>query len=188
MVNGAAIYAGRSPAALYGGRSIAPLFSTPTVNSTLNWTRQGNSLCIPRPQCCCKGPFNIAPGEQLSLPINWAAWLQNPDPSQPPLYNMNKVASADFFDMLASPPAPANPDIIKVVSGIAVDDPPLFDNADVSDLILLRPPYFTEVFIEASDDAVVGSQYRLRMCLIARDCEGHVQRMCDCFVVTVAEC
>jgi hypothetical protein len=184
MANGGTIYAGRAPAMLYGGRSVSSLSAS--MQSLASWSR-GHGLCVPTVQCCCKGPWTIAPGEQLALTITWANWLADPN-GGPPLYFMNKVDEASLYDMTSGRPTPADPEEIRVVTGIAADDPDEFDNADVADLINLRPPFATEVFILASKDARIGSQYRLSMCVLARDCEGRLQRMCDCFVITVAEC
>lgn len=179
---GSTIYAGRATNSIYTGRATpaipAGAYAFPR-GAVAGWPSQG--LCAPPVQCCCKGPVNIAPGEIQSLVMQWATWLDSV-----PGYALNAVASASLWDMTTSPPQPANPDVIKVVSGGGADEEP--DNSEVKSLVGLIPPYGTQVLIEASADAEIGAQYKLEICLVARDCDGRKIRQCDCVVIVIAEC
>ena len=58
----------------------------------------------------------------------------------------------------------------------------------VEEVISLMPPCATQVLIEAAPGATIGAQYRLSLCLVARDCEGRRIKMRDCVVIVIAEC
>lgn len=144
------------------------------------WPRGG--MCTPPVQCCCKGPWNLAPGDIQPLAIDWSQWL-----TSVPDYRLKAVLEASLIDMGERPPVPADADVIKIVSGMG-DDPDPPDNADAGKLVNVVPPYHTHVLLEAARDAEVGSLYRLNICVQAMDCDGRKLRHCDCVVVAIAEC
>ena len=100
----------RSPADSPAGRS-----------DWIGWPRTG-AMCAPLIQCCCKGPWTIAPGEVQSLLMNWRAWLTSESVQG---FNLYEVYSASLWDMGKSAPQIANPAVIKITSGTENDpDPP----------------------------------------------------------------
>jgi hypothetical protein len=150
----------------------------------IGWPRTG-AMCAPLVQCCCKGPWTIAPGEVQSLLMNWRAWLTSESAQG---FNMYEVHSAALWDMGRSPPRIADPDIIKITSGTA-NDPDIPDNSAAAALVSVLPPYGTQALVEVSRDARIGQQFKLEICVVACDgCAGRKIRMCDCVVVVVAEC
>lgn len=187
MPNGNTLYAGRATGSIFAGRATPALMAGTAADvaafprgATMGWPSQG--ICSPIQQCCCKGPVMIAPGEVRSITLNWGTWIDSV-----PGYQVNKIDSLSLIDVSLTPPQPADPDIIKVVSGKG-DDPDPPDNGDAADLAGLIPPYGTQVLIEVGATARIGAQYKLNICMIARDCDGRKIRQCDCVVITVAEC
>lgn len=139
------------------------------------------SYCAPI-QCCCKGPWSIGPGETLPMVLDWSRWL-----ASVPGYNLNAVTSAALMDMTVNPPVAANPDEIKIVSGMGTDpDPP--DNGDAADLVGLIPPTATQALFEVAPATAIGKQYRFNIAVTARDCDGRKITMQDCVMVVVAQC
>jgi hypothetical protein len=179
-MNGGTIYSGRATPPLLAGRATGAIDTAGLTDWSAMVMNRG--ACGPIQRCCCKGPVNVAPGEIRSVVMNWAMWIDSV-----PGFAANAVVEASLYDMTVNPPAPADPTKIKVVSGTG-DDPDPPDNSDVASLIALIPPYGTQAFVEVSDDATIGAQYRLNICLVARDCDGHKIRQCDCVVLVVAEC
>lgn len=182
--------AGRSSGMINAGRSASSLLMG---GGPVGWTGSANwnnwpfprssGMCAPIVPCCCKGPVTIAPGEIAPIILNWGAWIDSV-----PGYSLNTVAEATLYDMTVVPPAPADEDIIHITSGIGLGDDPPPDNADGAGFVGLIPPYGTQVLIAVSNDARIGAQYRLTICMIARDCDGRKIRQCDCVVITIAEC
>jgi len=150
------------------------------VHGQAMWPRSP-ALCAPQAQCCCKGPWQIGPGERQPLFMDLTNWINGV-----PGYNLNAVESASLWDMNKAPPAVADPDVIKVISGL--DDSETPDNEHAEDFISISPPCAAQAVIEAAPDARIGSQYKLDICFIARDCDGRKIRLCDCIVITIAEC
>lgn len=177
-MNGGTIYAGRATPPMLVGRATGPLSVGAEDWSSMVMNR---GACAPIQRCCCAGPISVAPGEIRSVVLNWATWLDSV-----PGFQVNAVDEATLFDMTVNPPAPADPAKIKVVFDRDDPDPP--DNSDVASLVQLIPPYGTQTFVQVSDDATIGTQYRLNICLVARDCGGHPIRQCGCVVLVVAEC
>lgn len=180
------IYAGRTLSALRmnGGDPAGRTFPA-FPGSGYDWPAFPRSgLCTPVVQCCCK-TWQIGPGETLPLLLRWDQWLSS-DALQG--FQLFGVASASLFDMGKAPPAPADPDIIKVLTGKVGDpDPP--DNSDVAKLISMLPPNAMSLLIAASKDAPISSQYKLDLCAVACDgCEGRKITMCDCVAITIQEC
>lgn len=186
----ATVYGGRASPSLYGGRASPALITGNGAAYGLGgsgapsiWPRTGG-MCAPIQQCCCLGPVTIAPGEIKQITINWANWIEGN-----PGFNMSEVARSDLYDMTTGPrPFIADPDIMKVTSGIADRDPDPPDNSDVAKLITKVPPYGTMAIIEAGPDAPIGAGYKLDICLVAHDCAGRMIRQCECVGITVAEC
>ena len=187
------------PGIISAGRAISTLSGAPpggfglpgngngfyTASSPAAWPRFG-ALCSPPVVCCCKGPWNIAPGERQPLTMTWDAWLQSV-----PGYSLVGVASASLWRMTGVPsPEIADPTMIKVVSGISGKDPEEPDNSDVADLIGMLPQLNgTQTLIEVAPDAPLGQQFKLDMCIEACEgCRGREIRMCDCFVIVIQEC
>jgi hypothetical protein len=139
------------------------------------------SYCAPI-QCCCKGPWNIGPGETLPMVLDWSRWL-----ASVPGYNINEVKSAALMDMTVNPPVPADAAVIKIVSGMG-DDPDPPDNNDAADLVGLIPPTATQALFEVAPDAAIGKQFRFNIAVTARDCDGRKITMQDCVMVVVAQC
>lgn len=189
MPNGGIIYAGRASGTIYAGRA-TPGLGGLGVGGPVGYAGgrfdawpypRGNGACAPVVPCCCKGPVQIAPGETQSIVLSWERWLNSV-----PGYQLNTVAEASLYDMTQSPPVPADDTVIKITSGIPGNDPT--DNADAAGLVGLVPPFGSQVLIEAAKTAVIGAQYRLSICMIARDCDGRKIRQCDCVVIVIAEC
>ena len=185
MANGA-LSGGRAVGAFYGGRAVTSFRSGAAASSITTdvstWPRSG--ACGPPVQCCCKGSWNIGPGERLPLIVAWSPLINSV-----PGYTLSDVSSASLMDMNAQPIVPADPEIIKVTSGKAGVDETELDNEDVSDQITISPTFVTtQAIIEVSPKASVGKMYRLNICVMARDCEGHDIRMCDCYVISIAQC
>lgn len=192
-MNGATVYVGRARGGVNVGRAPqAVAWSSngggfaPNANGSLFWPTQQwprpMGICQPLQQCCCAGPVSIAPGEVYPLMINWANWIENT-----PGFAIDSIYSASLSDP-ANAMEPADPDVIKVTTGIRGGDPDPPDNSDVADLISLVPPFGTLVLFEAAPDARLGAQYKLDLCLIAHDCDGRRIRQCQCLVLVVAEC
>lgn len=173
------IFGGRPMGALYGGRPMPSLYGG---QSPAIWPRT-NGMCAPVVACCCKGPVNIGPGEIAVLGINWGPWI-----GTIPTYKVHAIASASLIDMMESPPSPPDPDVIKVTTSVPGTDPVPVDNADVASMISLIPPMGTQVAIEVGLGARIGDQYRLNICVTARDCDGRTARQCDCWVITISDC
>lgn len=192
MPNGtASVYVSRAARTVFAGRPVTPLYGgveSPQFGYASRdfapWPWPGiGGVCRPIVQCCCKGPVTIAPGEIAPIVIDWGQWLNS---LQGLGYQIDSVASASLLDPTENM-EPADPDVIKVVSGRNTDpDPP--DNSDVAGLISLAPPYGTVALIEVAPDARIGAQYKLDICCVAHDCDGRKIRKCDCVVITVAEC
>lgn len=179
---------GRAAGNVYMGRA-APTLSMGTWSSpapTLYngyWSGQRmHGMCAPVLECCCAGPVNVAPGAVRPVIMNWGRWIESL-----PEYSLEEVVSASLIDMRLAPPAPADPDIIKVVTG-KENDGTTPDNEDAHGFIDVLPPYGTLALIEASRDAQIGHQYKLDICVTARNCRGRVLRECGCVVITIAEC
>lgn len=190
------LYAGRATGTIYAGGSRPVYAGAPWFPNGFNspsspaaWGRSGG-MCAPVTQCCCQGPINVAPGEIKSILLNWSPWIDDN-----PGYNLAKVASARLDDMTQGRPRPADPDVIKVTTGIPGEDPPVIDNADVASLVRVIPGNQaagtapgTQTIIDVSEDAQIGDQYKLTVCMWARDCNGSLIRQCDCVVLNIAEC
>src|SRR5262245_1194497 len=197
MPIGGVMSAGRSANTIMGGRAVNGITAAAAPGAFrsdnggmagyvdwrwVGWPRTG-AMCAPIVQCCCKGPWSLAPGEIQPLIIDWSRWI-----ASLPGYVANCIDTASLWDMTLAVPAPADPAIIKMTSGQESADPDPPDNSDVADLISLVPPSAVQVLISASEQAKIGAQYRLSLCLSARDCDGRRIRMCDCVVITIAEC
>src|SRR5262245_13240735 len=186
MANGQTIYTGRAVTSIFGGRALSNLQGLGgqglgTMPGPASWPRTG-AMCAPIQQCCCKGPWTIAPGETQPLIMDWSPWVTSALGCQ-----INKVDTEPSWDMNVSPPAPAPPGVIKIVSGMSGDpEPP--NNSEAAALLGLIPPYGVQALIEVGEGAAIGAQYRLSLCLIARDCDGRKIKQCDCVVITIAEC
>jgi hypothetical protein len=76
------------------------------------------TICQPIQPCPCH-PWSIAPGDQQPLFIDWGGWL-----ASVPGYALNDIESAELIDLNVNPPAPADPDEMKLVSGMDVDPVP----------------------------------------------------------------
>lgn len=176
------IYAGRPMPTIYGGRPMPTVLAGASAPMPAIWPRT-NGMCAAVVACCCKGPINVGPGEIATFSINWAPWLNTI-----PGYKVHAIASASLFDMMESPPVPPDPTIIKVTTSVPGADPVPVDNADVASLISLIPPFGTQVAIEAGLSARIGDQYKLNICITARDCDGRTSRQCDCFVIVISDC
>ena len=154
MINaGSTIFAERT------GRAPGPLAErlqerrSPADSSAdwIGWPRTG-AMCAPLVQCCCKGPWTLAPGEVQSLLLNWRAWLTSEAVQG---FNLYAVAQASLWDMTKSPPQIADANIIKITSG-TVNDPDPPDNSDAADLFALRPPFGAQTLISVSQNARIG--------------------------------
>lgn len=186
MPNGTMILAGRSSGTIYAGRASAPItvgqLQVPSITAPA-WRAGG--ACLPIPQCCCKGPVTVSPGETRLIMLNWASEV---DSTEPP-FAVYSVDEASLYDMSESPPVPANPDVIKISTGIGGTDPPVIDNSDAASLVKIRPPYGTNLMITVAPDAMIGKQYKLTICVLAcSGCDPGKSRWCDCVVLRVAEC
>jgi len=113
--------------------------------------------------------------------MDWSGWL-----SKVQGFNLSMVESASLWDMSKAPPVIADHAKIRLLSGM--DDDETSDNDDAAHFVSLVPPCAAMVLVEASPDAVISTQYKLDVCLIARDCDGRRIRKCDCVVITIAEC
>jgi hypothetical protein len=177
---------GRAPGALAERwkETRAPADSSAPRSDWIGWPRTG-AMCAPLIQCCCKGPFTIAPGEVASLLMNWRAWLTSESAQG---FNLYEVHSASLWDMTRSPPQIANPAVIKITSGTENDpDPP--DNSDVAALISVLPPFGTKTLIAVSPNARIGRLFKLELCVVACDgCAGRKIRQCDCIAIAIQEC
>src|SRR5262245_43954439 len=159
MANGQTIYTGRAVNSIFGGRALSNLQGfggqgLGTMPGPASWPRTG-AMCAPIVQCCCKGPWTIAPGETQPIIMDWSPWI-----ASVPGYNINKVDTAALWDMNVSPPVPSNPNVIKIVSGQS-DDPDTPDNSEAAALLGLIPPYGVQALIEVGEGAQIGFQYRL---------------------------
>lgn len=224
MANG--IIGGRSNQTIYGGRAVgrvggplpglpAPGWSGPGMpptfwpNGMVGWPRAG-SMCQPLVQCCCLGPWSLAPGEVQPLVWDWSSWINSEGVQG---YTIVSVASASLTDP-SNGFAPADPNIIKVTTGIPApvlaalrrkarkkrdatgvetfedDGEEENPNEDATDYVSLLPQNNgIQVLIEASPDARLGAQFKLDACLTACDgCGGRLIRQCGCVVITIAEC
>ena len=192
------INGGRPVGALSGGRAVATMMSS-WAGNTAGLSR-GGGFCPPLPQCCCQGPWSIAPGETLPLVIQWQRWIDSV-----PGYLLQKITEADLYDMTVNPPGPADPDLIRLDAGPNDEDddddgngddeddeeeeePEPNPNEDVAAAIALQPPYITHTLVAVSLAAPIGKQFRLRLAVTARDCDGRKITMRDCVVIVVAEC
>jgi hypothetical protein len=88
--------------------------------------------------------------------------------------------------MTLNPPGPADPETIKLISGMVEDEEP--DNEDAADLIDIVPPYTAQTIVAVSLDARLGAQFKLSLAVSARDCDGRKIVMRDCVAITVVEC
>lgn len=176
------IFAGRAVPSIYAGRAVPTTYAGQSGAMPAIWPRT-NGMCAPVVSCCCKGPLNVGPGEMQVFPISWATWL-----SSIPDYKISAIASASLWDMMESPPVPADPAIVKVTSGVPGVDPVPVDNANVAGLISFIPPLGMQVAIEAGLGARIGDQFKLNVCVTARDCDGRTARQCDCFVIVISDC
>jgi len=186
MANGGPMTGGRTVSAMYGGRPVrAFALGNEDAMASLQpniWPRP-SGVCAPVRRCCCKGPWNIGPGEALPLSIVWSPFIDSLSG-----YVLHSVAVAELLDMHTTPPQPADPEMIKITTGIAADDPEDPDNSDVADLIAIIPPVATQAIIEVGEDTPINRQFRLNIAVNARDCDGHVITLRDCFVIVIAEC
>jgi hypothetical protein len=185
MVNGTLI-GGRSLSTFYGGRAVQS-FRSGAAASVLpasdfsTWPRTG--ACGPPVQCCCKGPFNIGPGETLPLIVQWSPIINSvPD------YRLSRVTRASLWDMNANPVVPADPSIIRLTPDGISNDEEESDNEDVADQITIEPPWFTTALVRVAKGAIIGRQYRLNICVALRDCRPRELEICDCYVIVIAEC
>jgi len=103
-----------------------------------------------------------------------------------PGFNLAKVLEASLYDMTLTPPAPADPDIIKLLA--SDDDETEPDNEDLAAAIRIVPPYDTLAFVAVDIDAPINSQFRLNLAVKARNCDSDPAIMRVCVVITVAEC
>jgi hypothetical protein len=132
------------------------------------------SLCHPIQPCPCH-PWSITPGDQQPLYVDWAGWL-----ATVPGYALNAVEAAELMDLSVSPPVPADPDEIALVSGMDVEPTP-------------SAPGFTNIvgtatenLVRAGADVPVGKAYRLNLSVAARDCTGRKIKTSDCIFITTA--
>jgi len=186
MIDAGSIFAERTgrvpgPLAERLQESRSPADSSAGRLDWIGWPRTG-AMCAPLIQCCCKGPWAIAPGEVQPLLLNWRAWLSS-EATQG--FNLYEVYSASLWDMGKSPPLIADPDIIKITSGTA-DDPDPPDNSDAADLVALRPPFGTQVLIAVSRfasspvTAVRGAKFGSATASLSRskDADGKILLTC----------
>jgi|GEM_PF-2123424 len=172
---------GRPVGGLAAGRAVGPLVGS--------WA--GGGFCPPVPQCCCVGPWTIKPGETQPLVLQWQRWIDSV-----PGYIVNKVTSADLYDMTVNPPGPADPELIWLETDAEdensdsnggnddIDNP----NVDVAGAINIQPPYVTHTRVSVALEAPIGKQFRLNLAVTARDCDGRKITMRDCVVIVVSEC
>lgn len=202
MANGI-IAGGRAISTVFGGRGISPVsglmggwgalapggFYSPSSPSA--WPRTG-AMCAPQVQCCCDGPWNIGPGETQPLVYDVSQWL-----ASVPGYQLIGVSAAALFDMTRSPPIAADPEVVRVVTGIYGRDPEPPDNSDVAELIslvsmvnpVMNVTTAVETLIQAGPNAPIGAQFKLDLCLVAcSGCDGKKIVQCRCIIITVAEC
>jgi len=179
MANSSTIAGGRPVSVLNGGRSVATVV-TSWASNEVGWPRTG-AMCAPVQPCCCKGPWEIGPGETLPLTMLWQRWIDSV-----PGYTLNKVTEASLLDVNVNPERPADPDVIKLVSG--TDDDEEADNEDATDFVGIIPPYLTHTLVAVSPDARIGQQFRFNLAVTARDCDGRKITMRDCVVIVIAEC
>src|SRR5215471_6117480 len=144
------------------------------VHGAAMWPRPAS--CLPPVQCCCGGPWILPPGEAQPLIMDWSGWL-----AKVPGFNLNMVESASLWDMSKAPPVIADPAKIKLLSGTDDDETP--DNDDGAHFVSLIPPCAGQVLVEAAPNLAIGGQYKLDLCVVARDCDGRRIRKCDCVVI-----
>ena len=113
MANGT-LLGGRAVDTLSGGRAVA----TSWASNDVGWPRTG-AMCAPVQPCCCKGPWEIGLGETLPVSMLWQRWIDSV-----PGYTLNKVTEASLLDVNVNPERPADPEIIKLVTGTDEDEEP----------------------------------------------------------------
>lgn len=133
------------------------------------------TICQPINPCPCH-PWSLAPGDQQPLFVDWSGWL-----ASVPGYALNSVLAAELLDLNVSPPAPANPDEMALVSGMDVD--PVPSTPGFTNIVGTA----TENLIKAGTDVAVGRAYRLNLAVAARDCNGRKITAQDCVFITTSQ-
>lgn len=126
--------------------------------------------------CCCTMYWEIGAGETLPLQIDWQGFL-----ATVPGYNLATIEKAELIDLMKNPPAPANDDDIKLVSGMAADP-----TEHLPGFGAILDSRATEFLVEASSSARVSGCYLLNICLGLVNCNGKRLKVCDCVNITVS--
>lgn len=141
------------------------------------------AICAPVNPCPCQN-WSIAPGDTWPLTIDWSSYF-----ASMPGFSLNTVASVELLDLNVNPPVPVDPDDedapIRIVSGMTPDpDPP--PQPGFAKLLVSEDYAAIQFLIEASDDAPIGSAYRLNVKVIGRDCDGRKIPVGDCVFITIS--
>ena len=133
--------------------------------------------CAPAPVCDC-GLWEVWPNEVQPLVLDWTRYVASTGG-----YNLASIKKAEIVNLMVSPPAPANPDDIALVSGLATDPAtswPGFTNigGDAQMPTTLN-------HIKTGPDIPVGSVYRLDMSVGLVDCHGHEITKNTCVTISV---
>lgn len=125
--------------------------------------------------CCCTLYWDIRAGETLPLQIDWSGLL-----GSAPGYNLATIERAEIIDLMKNPPAVADEDDLKLVSGMQTDPT---DHAPGFGAILDAKA--TEFLIAAGADVRVGGCYRFDVDIALVNCNGKRLLVGDCVNITV---
>jgi hypothetical protein len=131
-------------------------------------------VCQPVNPCPCH-PWAIAPGDTQPLFVDWSAWL-----ASTPGWSLHSVVHARLLDLSTSPPVPADPAEMALVSGL---EPPPPQGAPGRTSIVGTA---TENIVRAGADVAVGRAYRLNLSVAARDCNGRKITASDSVYINTA--
>ena len=120
--------------------------------------------------------WDARPGETLPMQIDWSGFG-----ASVPGYALATVDEATLKDMTKAPPVDADPDEIKLVSGLATDpDPP--PTPGFTSIIDGRA---TETLVWTAPDVPVGRVYRFDITVGWTNCNGRKIVVHDCVSICI---
>jgi hypothetical protein len=136
------------------------------------------TICAPANPCCCD-IWTTGPGKTRRLVVDWSAYLA----SQPGLF-LDTVLAADLLNVKLSPPAPADPLEIELISGQTPDPA----NPMPGNTVFQFDNTATMNVVQVGIDTPIGSLYRIDYRIGIRDCNGRQFVETYCVMINVIAC
>jgi hypothetical protein len=131
--------------------------------------------CAPYPACVCM-LWDVRPNETVPLQIDWTGLLASVDG-----FKLASIEAASLTNMMANPPAPADPAEIDLVSGLGTDPGTGWPGYT----LILGENNVTMNMIKTGANVPVGKVFRFDISLGLMDCNGRKIIINDCVSISV---